>query len=310
MRRTATLLAAALTLCWTTACEPPPPPASFTVNVAPGVTGGDATPGDGVCETAPGNGVCTLDAAVQEGNALGRADIHVPQVIVRDNPFVLAETTITGQLLFSSEYEYDVREFEIRASDLQIAPGGRLSLEQVDLHITGTATVEGALLMHRLVVSGWIDISDTGLVSLVNAWAGVWASSLPTPASGAWVTNRGTFVSRFSFLSRNMAPAIAPAIVHTLDGGSTGLGANLVSRGSITTPDCLGNPPVSEGYNSTRACGLDSVGDIDDGSNGFPLTDIPLGAVGCGTDVTIDWWGHARPAPDGPPRCSRGSWTG
>ena len=78
MRRTITTLAvAALALGWTTACEPPPPPASFTVNVAPGVTGGDANPGDGVCETAPGNGQCTLDAAVQEGNALGRADIHM-----------------------------------------------------------------------------------------------------------------------------------------------------------------------------------------------------------------------------------------
>jgi hypothetical protein len=32
--------------------------------------GADATPGDGVCETAAGNGVCTLRAAVQEANAL------------------------------------------------------------------------------------------------------------------------------------------------------------------------------------------------------------------------------------------------
>ena len=38
--------------------------------------GDDANPGDGICETAPGNGECTLDAAVQEGNALGRADIY------------------------------------------------------------------------------------------------------------------------------------------------------------------------------------------------------------------------------------------
>lgn len=39
----------------------------------------DATPGDGVCETAAGNGICTLRAAVQESNALIDADrISVP----------------------------------------------------------------------------------------------------------------------------------------------------------------------------------------------------------------------------------------
>jgi hypothetical protein len=31
--------------------------------------GGDATPGNGVCETATGNGICTLRAAIQESNA-------------------------------------------------------------------------------------------------------------------------------------------------------------------------------------------------------------------------------------------------
>src|SRR5262249_36815626 len=34
----------------------------------------DATPGDGICETASGNGVCTLRAAIQETNALAGAD--------------------------------------------------------------------------------------------------------------------------------------------------------------------------------------------------------------------------------------------
>jgi CSLREA domain-containing protein len=34
----------------------------------------DATPGDGLCETASGNGVCTLRAAIQETNALAGAD--------------------------------------------------------------------------------------------------------------------------------------------------------------------------------------------------------------------------------------------
>jgi trimeric autotransporter adhesin len=50
--------------------------ATFTVNsVADAV---DASPGDGVCETAPGNGVCTLRAAIQEANAAGSGQIVVP----------------------------------------------------------------------------------------------------------------------------------------------------------------------------------------------------------------------------------------
>jgi CSLREA domain-containing protein len=41
--------------------------ASFTVTTT--ADGTDASPGDGVCETAPDNGVCTLRAAIEEANA-------------------------------------------------------------------------------------------------------------------------------------------------------------------------------------------------------------------------------------------------
>jgi trimeric autotransporter adhesin len=51
--------------------------ASFNVNSTTDAS--DATPGDGVCETATGNGICTLRAAVQEANALfGTDTINVP----------------------------------------------------------------------------------------------------------------------------------------------------------------------------------------------------------------------------------------
>src|SRR5262249_49899691 len=36
--------------------------------------GGDANPGDGVCETGAGNGICTLRAAIQEANAFAGTD--------------------------------------------------------------------------------------------------------------------------------------------------------------------------------------------------------------------------------------------
>jgi CSLREA domain-containing protein len=46
--------------------------ASLTVNSTADAS--DASPGNGVCETAPGNGICTLRAAIQEANALSGND--------------------------------------------------------------------------------------------------------------------------------------------------------------------------------------------------------------------------------------------
>ncbi len=53
--------------------------ATFTVNTS--ADGTDASPGNGVCETAPGNGVCTLRAAIEEANAnvlAGHDTIYLP----------------------------------------------------------------------------------------------------------------------------------------------------------------------------------------------------------------------------------------
>lgn len=48
------------------------PPGTHTVdNIG---DGSDASPGDGVCETAAGNGICTLRAAIEEANARTGAD--------------------------------------------------------------------------------------------------------------------------------------------------------------------------------------------------------------------------------------------
>ena len=52
--------------------EPAAPAATFVVNSTADAS--DATPGNGICETAAGNGVCTLRAAIQEANALAGTD--------------------------------------------------------------------------------------------------------------------------------------------------------------------------------------------------------------------------------------------
>ena len=311
MRRTLTALAvAALALGWTTACEPPPPPASFTVNVTGGATGDDANPGDGICETAPGNSVCTLDAAVQEGNALGRADIHVPPATQPYNPSVLTETTITGNLtLFSTRNA--AGDVQIRAAQLHIATDGQLALEQAGIRVTGTTVVDGLLTFHRSTLYGWLDISPGGVVTMVNSTGTGFGSTEPVPASGAWVTNRGTFIGRFSQFERKADASGAAALFHTFDGGATHLGATIAYRAVVTSPDCLGTTPVSEGYNSLLGCGLDGPGDVD-GSSGIPVNDVPPGAVGCGTAIVVDVNGDPRPSPSSshPGHCNRGPWEG
>lgn len=74
------------------ACEPPPPPAELVVTST--AIGADALPGDGVCEATAGAGDCTLQAAVDEGNALGHAAIGLPAGSYPGSPSL----SVTGAL--------------------------------------------------------------------------------------------------------------------------------------------------------------------------------------------------------------------
>lgn len=291
-RRLGLVATAAIVLWFATACEPAPPTATFTVNVAAGIAGDDVNPGDGVCETAPGNAQCTLDAAVQEGNALGQADINVPSAAVQGQGHVLTET-ITGNLRFLSVWEYQVRDFEVRAADLRIAPGGSLHVEQADLHVTRTATIEGQLSMNRGWLVGWVDVRPGGVLNLLSSIGGAWASDIPPPPTNAWITNRGTVIMRFSEINRSSSynrPHEAAGL-HTLDGGTSILGATDLHQYSLVSPNCLGDPIVSQGYNNLAGCGLSGVGD----DTGTTIADIPVGTLGCGTEVTTDYFGNPRP---------------
>ena len=76
------------------------PAAVFTVNSPADPLFGDASPGNGICETATGNGVCTLRAAIQEANALAGDD----QIILPPNPYLLTQVTqlaITDHLIIT-----------------------------------------------------------------------------------------------------------------------------------------------------------------------------------------------------------------
>ena len=145
---------------------------------------------------------------------------------------------------------------------------------------------------------------------MVNSEGTGFGATEPVPESGAWVTNRGTFISRFSRFDRILGASSA-ALFHTLDDGATYLGASVAHRNGETSSDCLGTRPVSEGYNSLLGCGLDGPGDVD-GSSGIPVNDVPPGAVGCGTAIMVDVNGDPRPSPSSshPGHCNRGPWEG
>jgi hypothetical protein len=288
-RLAATAASVFVTLGLATACEPAPPTATFTVNVAPGIAGDDVNPGDGVCETAPGNAQCTLDAAVQEGNALGQADINVPSTAVQGQGHALTET-ITGTLRFLSVWTNG--SIEVTAADLDIAAEGSLHLERTDIHVTRTATIEGHLSVSRGWLVGWIDVRPTGVLTMVNSVGGAWSSDLAPPPANAWITNRGTAIMRFSEF-REWSDSGDQAVVNTLGSGNTVLAGNKFGDIGSTSTLCLGNPANSQGYNFAPGCGLTGVGDQADTLEIWPV--VPAGVIGCGTEVTTDFFGAPRP---------------
>src|SRR5579885_3023116 len=70
--------------------------ATFTVNNTADVV--DASPGDGVCETATGNGVCTLRAAVQEAGATTSANT----IVVPAGTYLLSATPVCSYTLVTN----------------------------------------------------------------------------------------------------------------------------------------------------------------------------------------------------------------
>jgi hypothetical protein len=109
---------AALALAGLVACDPRIPP---TLTVTSTATGGDATPGDGVCEATGGAGDCTLPAAVDEANALGRAAISVPA-----GAYEGMDLTVTGDVRLNQGAPADVVLGEV---DITVADGGALVAE-------------------------------------------------------------------------------------------------------------------------------------------------------------------------------------
>jgi hypothetical protein len=301
-RALAALVAAGLGLTALVACNPP---TSLTVNST--ANGADANPGDGVCATA--GAVCTLQAAFQEGNALGRALIWVPAGTYGHIPL-----TVTGELRVNWGAPKAVNLTDVA---MTVAPGGNLAIEGVtayegrDLDPTHgwSLAVQGQAQVRRSYLFG---DGGPGLAVAAGGTATVEDSIVASPNTA--VTNAGAAnLVRTSLWSLDANP-----VVSTTGGGATHLTSSAVVKGNVFDPaadgTCAGTAPISHGSNRVEVgCGSVPAAGDSTGPSGTswainyptlkvtlasPLVDaVPVGVAGCST-AAKDAYGNPR-AVDG-----------
>lgn len=311
-----------------TACdtEPPPPAAQFNVTSTDNLA--DANPGDGLCEATPGTGDCTVRAAIEEGNALGRADIHVPSgsyladsdISVTGSIRIFGDSTIILGIDPASEvYGWSDARYEI---------AGGASLQVFDVFLNGTQ-VEVASggqfaalrtrmsAMSNLLMYGrsgsTLTVADGGIALLQTAVIGNMAS--PT------IDNRGTLM-----IDQSTVGGYAQTVFGFAAGppmNTTGAGATYVRGSWLAGKGCTGTPPISMGYNAAvgTSCGLTGPTDhqnapenksgsgSSDAPSGVLVDAIPSGEAMCGT-VLVDLFGNPRPVDgnlDGVAECDIGA---
>lgn len=290
--------ALAVVVALTTACEPQPPPATF--EVTSDATGGDLAPGDGTCEATAGVGDCTLQAAVDEADA-GAEGVVVLTRALADHPSLSAD--ITGAVTIRFEVAGAVEHGTIDDLDITVAPGGSLTVEDVEPG-AGTVEVAGSLVLDRSALPGGLVVRPGGTAVLRNVLV----------AGG--VANGGTVAAVSSTIVGHGSAALT-----TTGAGITHLAATAVLA-EAGVPACAGTAPVSAGHNAATdaSCALTATGDVEDdvftGSNLFPelgsprVDAIPVGAAGCGS-LAIDIRGFPRPTDgdgDGVVACDIGAW--
>lgn len=283
-----TLAVAALAMVGTAACDPLPP-ASFLVNSV--AEAGDAHPGDGLCEVTSGDGQCTLLAAVEEGNALGRADIVLPDTD-QDVTYPLGPVTVTGRLTITGPaLRPDGPTSAISLASLHVAPEGALTLDRIGAwRSPGAAdaavTADGALVVRRAALFVPVVVTEAGQATLLQA------ALAPTEPAVA-LTVRGTATVLYTtMLGADAYPAIdvGPA-------AQVAIGASQIRHWG--TDACAGPALTSLGHNVSAgsSCGLAGPGDVvsDPFSDEAAVDLVPAGVLGCGTDITADAYGRVRP---------------
>ena len=183
--------------------------------------GVDATPGDGVCETASGNGICTLRAAVGEANALAGDDA------VTFEPGI-SEIQVNGQIQISSNL-------------IIIGPGANLL---TIVNVAGQSTTSRvfnvgnfAVSIHGLKITGGFvtgtggGILNAGSLSLTN----VAVDQNRATSFGGGIRSTNTLLIRNSTITANTSTA-------STSGGISFAGTNLlISRSAIRGNSSSGN---------------------------------------------------------------------
>lgn len=272
-----------LALSATTACEPASPPPTFEVRTH--ATGADEAPGDGECRTAMGS--CTLQAAIEESNALGKGVVLVA-ASTTDHPGF--DATITGHVTIKADGAGSSFDSVTIGSGepvvFTVAAGAALILESVD--INGSIVVDGGFVASRLAVRS-VQVGPTGAAIMTNT------VFLPNDAPA--LVNHGRAFLQYS----TVAVWDGGGLVTFGDGVTTISATAVLGMENDSPTTCFGTAPVSLGYNAVvdTECGLTGPGDRQDvpGLTEYHLLPdpdsvlvdaIPVGTLGCGTAVTTD----------------------
>lgn len=248
----------------------------------------DAAPGDGVCLTSLGG--CSFQAALDEAIALRKGTIVV------DVEGGAGPTSVRGSIVVRGES----RTTDVSFSALRVERGATLVLQNAELvDAEVSPVVRGRLVLDRVVQlagSTALRIDPSGSATLHNSLI-----VLDGP-----IHNLGSLLLSYSTLR---VPPEARGIQTSAEGITRLVASHLYGDRSTGSRACGGTRPVSLGYSSAvdGSCGLTGPTDIGvlppasedelTPAADSPRVDaIPVGAVGCGTDVVEDYAGRPRPA--------------
>jgi CSLREA domain-containing protein len=242
-------------------------PFTLTVNCVTSLTvnnlddGADATPGNGVCETATGNGICTLRAAIQEANALTSCSpitigFSVNGTITLDNALpeiTHPNLTLTGNGAANTIISGNnaVRGLSVTADNRTLALNS-LTITNANSTTNGAALsisgINNTLTLTNCVLSNNTTTTNGG--GLYLAGTGTTAMLTNTTVSGNTAVSGGGLYLSISTLTLNNG---------TISGntGTTGSGGGvLVTNGGTLNAN---DSPFSNNSSSVRGAGIASV---------------------------------------------------
>jgi CSLREA domain-containing protein len=207
-------------------------PMTFTVNS--NGDGGDAAPGNGVCETASGNGVCTLRAAIQESNAAlsscGAININF--------------SGVTGTIILGAGLPSINRNIKINgpgAATLTVqrsTAGGTPNFRVFTINSGKVVTISGLTISNGSLTFGSNGggVSNSGTLTLMNSTV----SGNNTVNGGAIFNNSGANVVMTSVtVSSNNGGGIANLGTLTLVSGTISGNTNTVGGAGINNSGTL-----------------------------------------------------------------------